>query len=87
MQTDSDSGYHDFKDGNHVVLDILAPKTDGTAYAPPGTAKPSITKMGVTAMKTAPAQPAPASPQDQLMPPPADQETPMDSIMKQLFGR
>jgi hypothetical protein len=53
--TDSDSGYHDFKDGNHVVLDILAPKTDGTAYVPPGTAKPLITKIGVTAMKAAPA--------------------------------
>ena len=48
FDTDSDSGYHDFKDGNHVVLDILAPKTDSAAYAPPGVAKP-----GVTAMKTA----------------------------------
>ncbi|HWA69986.1 MAG TPA: hypothetical protein VG821_09145 [Rhizomicrobium sp.] len=45
FDTDSDSGYHDFKDGTHVVLDILAPKTDGAAYAPPGSAKPSITKM------------------------------------------
>jgi AsmA protein len=32
-------------------------------------------------------KPAPALPQDQLKPPPPDQETPMDSIMKQLFGR
>ena len=32
-------------------------------------------------------QPAPVSPQDQLKPPPPDQESPMDSIMKQLFGR
>ena len=45
FDTDSDSGYHDFKDGTHVVLDILAPKTDGNAYAPPGTAKPAITKI------------------------------------------
>jgi hypothetical protein len=45
FETDSDSGYHDFKDGTHVVLDIMAPKTDGAAYAPPGTAKPSITKI------------------------------------------
>jgi len=45
FQTDSDSGYHDFKDGNHVVLDVLAPKTDGAAYAPPGIAKPAISKM------------------------------------------
>ena len=57
FETDSDSGYHDFKDGNHVVLDILAPKTDGTAYVPPGTAKPTV-----TAMKAAiAAAPAPAT--------------------------
>jgi AsmA protein len=31
--------------------------------------------------------PPPASPQDQLKPPPRDQESPIDSIMKQLFGR
>jgi AsmA protein len=35
---------------------------------------------------SAPAQPAPSA-QDQLKPPPPDQETPMDGIMKQLFGR
>jgi AsmA protein len=32
-------------------------------------------------------KPAPLSPQDQLKPPPPDRESPMDSIMKQLFGR
>jgi AsmA protein len=32
-------------------------------------------------------RPAPASPQDQLKPPPPDKESPMDNIMKQLFGR
>ena len=45
FETDTDSGYHDFKDGTHVVLDILAPKTDSAAYAPPGIAKPSVTAM------------------------------------------
>ncbi len=40
FETDADSGYHDFKDGTKIVLDILAPKTDASAYAPPGTAKP-----------------------------------------------
>ncbi len=49
FDTDSDSGYHDFKDGTHVVLDVLAPRTDGTAYVPPGTAKPLITKMTAAA--------------------------------------
>ncbi|MEO8300142.1 MAG: hypothetical protein ABI608_00030 [Rhizomicrobium sp.] len=45
FDTDSDSGFHDFKDGSHVAIDILAPKTDAAAYAPPGTAKPGITRM------------------------------------------
>jgi hypothetical protein len=45
FETDSDSGYHDFKDGTHVVLDVLAPKTDGAAYAPPGSARPDVTAM------------------------------------------
>jgi len=52
FETDSDSGYHDFKDGTHVVLDIMAPKTDGTAYTPPGTAKPAITKIDAKADKS-----------------------------------
>ena len=45
FDTDSDSGYHDFKDGTHVVLDILSPKTDTTAYTPPGTEKPQATAI------------------------------------------
>jgi hypothetical protein len=45
ITTDSDSGYHDFRDGSHVVLDILAPKTDAAAYVPPGTEKPTVTKI------------------------------------------
>ncbi len=59
FETDSDSGYHDFKDGTHVVLDVLAPKTDGTAYVPPGTAKPTVTKMAA-ATKPAPVSSAQA---------------------------
>jgi hypothetical protein len=51
FETDSDSGYHDFKDGTHIVLDILAPKTDAAAYAPPGTAKPAVTKFAPVAAK------------------------------------
>ena len=45
FETDADSGYHDFKDGTKIVLDILAPKTDASAYAPPGTAKPQATAI------------------------------------------
>ena len=45
FETDSDSGFHDFKDGAKVVLDILAPKTDAAAYAPPGIDKPKVTAM------------------------------------------
>jgi hypothetical protein len=43
--TDTDSGFHDFRDGTKIVLDILAPKTDATAYVPPGTNKPVVTKL------------------------------------------
>jgi len=49
IATDSDSGYHDFRDGSHVVLDILAPKTDAAAYTPPGDAKPAVTKIAAGA--------------------------------------
>ena len=55
FDTDSDSGYHHFRDGNKIVLDVLAPKTDVAAYAPPGTAKPVATKMDATKMAAAPA--------------------------------
>ncbi len=48
FEIDSDSGYHDFRDGNKVVLDILAPKTDAKAYIPPG----SSTPQPVSAMKS-----------------------------------
>jgi AsmA protein len=47
----------------------------------------NLLQQGLGSRSTAPAQPAPASPQDQLNPPPPDQVSPMDSIMKQLFGR
>jgi hypothetical protein len=58
FDTDSDSGYHDFKDGSHVALDILALKTDGAAYAPPGTGKPTITKITAQiATRPGPARP------------------------------
>ncbi|HEY2069369.1 MAG TPA: hypothetical protein VGG48_07430 [Rhizomicrobium sp.] len=49
FETDADSGYHDFRDGTHVVLDILAPKTDATAYKPPGVAHPEAVKLAGTA--------------------------------------
>ena len=48
FQTDSSSGYHDFRDGSKIVLDILEPKSDAAAYNPPGTEKgdkPKITKL------------------------------------------
>lgn len=42
FSTDSDSGYHDFRDGSHVVVDVLAPKTDAGAYQPPGAGRPGV---------------------------------------------
>ncbi len=56
FDTDSDSGYHHFRDGNKIVLDILAPKTDVAAYAPPGTAKPVATKMAAGPVSKAQAE-------------------------------
>jgi AsmA protein len=47
----------------------------------------NLLQQGLGSRSTAPVQPAPTSPQDQLKPPPPDQESPMDSVMKQLFGR
>ncbi|MGA7674975.1 MAG: hypothetical protein WCA78_08000 [Rhizomicrobium sp.] len=45
LETDADSGFHDFRDGTHVVVDVLAPKTDADAYRPPGDAKPTVTAL------------------------------------------
>lgn len=45
FETDSDSGFHDFRDGTKIVLDVLAPKTDATAYKPAGLSKPQVTAM------------------------------------------
>ncbi|MGN6149960.1 MAG: hypothetical protein ACTHPD_15600, partial [Rhizomicrobium sp.] len=33
---DPGSRFHDFRDGAHIVLDVLSPKTDAQAYKPPG---------------------------------------------------
>ena len=51
FETDSASGFHDFRDGTKVVLDVLAPKTDADAYHPPGTARPTITALNTTSAK------------------------------------
>jgi tetratricopeptide (TPR) repeat protein len=45
LAIDYASGYHDFRDGTHVVVDVLAPKTDADSYNPPGQAKPSVTSL------------------------------------------
>ena len=42
LTADSGSHYHDFRDGNHVVLDILSPKSDADAYRPPGLAMAGV---------------------------------------------
>jgi hypothetical protein len=35
FETDPESGFHDFREGSKIVIDVLAPKTDASAYAPP----------------------------------------------------
>lgn len=51
FDTDSASGFHDFKDGNKIVIDVLAPHTDAAAYAPPGLDKPKVTAMSAAQAK------------------------------------
>ena len=45
FDTDAASGFHDFRDGTKIVLDVLAPKTDADSYRPPGTGKPTVTAL------------------------------------------
>jgi hypothetical protein len=42
FETDAESVFHDFREDNRIVIDVLAPKTDASAYAPPGPAGPSV---------------------------------------------
>jgi hypothetical protein len=51
FETDSASGFHDFRDGTKIVLDILAPHTDAAAYAPSGLDKPKVTAMSASQSK------------------------------------
>ena len=60
FETDSDAGYHDFRDGTHVVIDVLAPKSDAASYDPPGGAKQAPTMFASLESPVKPAQTAPA---------------------------
>jgi len=60
LETDSASGFHDFRDGTHIVVDVLAPKTDADAYKPPGTTKPTITALAPRGKVTSAITPAQA---------------------------
>ncbi len=46
--TDASSGFHDFRDGARIVLDILAPKADASAYKPPTESGKPATQIKVT---------------------------------------
>ena len=47
FETDAESSFHDFRDGSKIAIDVLAPKTDASTYAPPGVgaSKPAITAL------------------------------------------
>ncbi len=47
FETDAESSFHDFRDGSKIAIDVLAPKTDAAAYAPPGgtAVKPAVTAL------------------------------------------
>ncbi len=89
FDTDAASGFHDFRTGAKVVLDVLAPKTDADSYHPPGTEKPTVTaltpaKPGTAAVSSAQAaaiaaaaqQLADANKPATATPPPAPTTTP-----------
>jgi hypothetical protein len=63
FDTDQASGFHDFRDGSKVVVDVLAPKTDADGYRPPGGAKGAVTPLtnAKTAAATLPAPNAQAA--------------------------
>jgi tetratricopeptide (TPR) repeat protein len=52
FDTDQASGFHDFRDGSKVVIDVLAPRTDADTYHPPGGGKATITALTPVAGKT-----------------------------------
>ncbi|MEJ0044226.1 MAG: hypothetical protein WDM81_19310 [Rhizomicrobium sp.] len=82
--TDQASGFHDFRDGTKIVVDVLAPRTDADSYRPPGDGKPTITApdaeqaVGGVGPRKPPRSPrrrrswpTPTSPAPQPTPPPA----------------
>ncbi|MGN6515928.1 MAG: tetratricopeptide repeat protein [Rhizomicrobium sp.] len=52
FNADPGSRYHDFRDGAHIVLDILSPKTDADAYKPPGLQKAGLALKSLAAADT-----------------------------------
>jgi hypothetical protein len=51
FETDTASGFHDFRDGSKIVLDILAPKADAAAYKPPTDSGKPAAKLKVTKLE------------------------------------
>lgn len=51
FETDPESSFHDFRDGNKIAIDVLAPKTDASAYLPPGI---SNAPLNVTSLSSGP---------------------------------
>jgi hypothetical protein len=62
FNTDAQSGYHDFRDGAKIVLDILAPKADAAAYKPPGVSGQAVSRSELAKIADA-AKTGDASPQ------------------------
>ncbi len=94
FETDAESSFHDFRDGSKIAIDVLAPKTDAAAYAPPGggAVKPAVTPLtpvpnpppkgsdAAAALKSAAPPAASATPAEKApTPPPILAETPNPS--------
>ena len=68
--TDTASRYRDFRDGTHIALDVLAPKTDADTFNPPGANNPKVVASPGAATgapaKLAASVPAPKGPLAEL---------------------
>ncbi len=69
FSADPGSRYHDFRDGSHVVLDVLSPKSDADAYKPPGLDKADLklNSIGGTAQAAKPDNAADAAAKAQAL--------------------
>jgi hypothetical protein len=75
IDTDPESAFHDFRDGTRIAIDVLAPKTDASAYLPPGIASAPLAVTSLSASANAGPQATPAKASSSVMPGPSAEPT------------